>query len=320
MELPMDTTCFLPAYNAPANILLQDCPWGFDIWAAFTYWHISQEGMEAARRLPTVNVNGGLLTPDFDWEPGFKVGIGFNTDYDDWTAALEYTWVRSKTSSTSFANADNPYFSNNWSIPARPDSLVINDATSVSTSWRLHLDRLDLTFARPYYQGKRLTVTPFGGLRGQWIRQRYSVDLAGGEFDADVTARSHSWAVGPVVGANTHWLMGCGFRLEGVANGSILYTRYKHVRQSETFGGTTGSSNGHNVGFLRPSSELGVGLGWGSYLGCKNYYLDFSARYDFNVLWDQNVMVSFVNAMNGVPGTSGNLYMHGLTLTALFAF
>lgn len=299
-----------------------NCPWDFSVWGSFLYWHVSEEGLFAARIFPG-DEPGGLVSPHFKYKPGFKVGIGFNTDYDDWVVGLEYTWMHQRVhhSSTVAIDDTDDGFNSLWAIPRG----VTIHAPTVETSWKMHFDRLDLTFARPFYQGKRLTVTPFGGLRGQWIRQNLSVDVTGGTHlgvvgDDDVKVRSHSWAVGPVVGANTHWLMGCGFRFESIAAGSIVYTRYTKISQSETFFGTGTSASAHHLGFLRPTAELGVGLGWGSYLGCQDYYIDFSARYDFHVLWDQNVMVEFVNAMNDVPGTNGNLYMHGLTLTALFAF
>ncbi len=274
--------------------------------------------------MPTASTNGGLVQPHFQYKPGFKVGIGFNTDYDDWVVALEYTWMHQTTHShTSTASVAAPLSTLNWTIP---NSLAFPlTESSVSSRWKMHFDRLDFTVARPFYQGKRLTVTPFTGLRGQWIRQSLTIDgdadlLGILSFDDDVRVRSHSWAVGPVVGANTHYLLGAGFRFEGVAAGSIVYTKYTKVRQSETFGDSSFGSRVGHLGFLRPTAELGLGFGWGSYLGCQDYYIDLSARYDFHVLWDQNVMVEFVNAMNGVPGTNGNLYMHGLTLTLLFAF
>jgi hypothetical protein len=324
LELPLDTNCFKPAYNAPANIFLKDCPWDVSVWADFIYWHVSEEGLFAARRLPTATTNGTLVEPHFKYKPGFKVGIGFNTDYDDWVVGLEYTWMHQKTHThTSTATIDAPLSTLNWTIPN--DVLFPIEQLSISTRWKMHFDRLDLTFARPYYQGKRLTVTPFSGLRGQWIRQSLKIDgeadlLGFLSFEDDVSVRSHSWAVGPVVGANTHYLLGCGFRFESIAAASILYTRYTSVRQSETLGTSSFKSSERHLGFLRPTAELGLGFGWGSYLCCQSYYVDFSARYDFHVLWDQNVMVEFVNAMNAVPGTNGNLYMHGLTLTLLFAF
>lgn len=318
LELPLDTNCFKPAYNAPANIFLKDCPWDVSVWADFIYWHVSEEGLFAARRLPTSTANGALVEPDFKYKPGFKVGIGFNTDYDDWAVGLEYTWMHQRTHShTSKSTADSKLSVVNWSIPN--NTALPIEQLSISTVWKMHFDRLDLTFARPYYQGKRLTVTPFSGLRGQWIRQ--SLDIS--NVKDDVSARSHSWAVGPVVGANTHYLLGCGFRFESIAAASILYTRYTSVRHNETnviLGVSDATSSERHLGYLRPTAELGLGFGWGSYLCCQKYYVDFSARYDFHVLWDQNVMVQFVNAMNGIPGTNGNLYMHGLTLTMLFAF
>jgi hypothetical protein len=119
--------------------------------------------------------------------------------------------------------------------------------------------------------------------------------------------------------ANTRWLLGSGFRVEGIADAAVLYTRYTKISQKQIVASTSYSSF-KNLSALRPMAELGVGLGWGTYIGCQDFYFDVSARYDFNVLWDQNVMVGFVNAMNNIPGTSGNLYMHGLTLNVRFDF
>lgn len=277
--------------------------------------------MFSAHREPVAGVaSGSLVGPDFDYKPGFKVGLGFNTDYDDWTVGLEYTWMHQSTSHSSTATAAAPFHILNWEIP-HAEELGAPEYTAVSNRWKMHLDKLDLAFSRPYYQGQRLTVAPIGALRGLWIRQTYNIT---GTTALDVTdtfrVRSHSWAVGPMVGANTHWILGAGFRFEGVANGALLYTRYTKMSQTQTLDITTTNASYRNLSVLRPMAELGVGLGWGTYFGCQEYYFDVSARYDFNVLWNQNVMAEFVNSMNGVPGTTGNLYMHGLTLNFRFDF
>jgi hypothetical protein len=67
-------------------------------------------------------------------------------------------------------------------------------------------------------------------------------------------------------------------------------------------------------------AEMGVGLGWGSYLYCQKYYIDFSARYDFALLWEQNVMRSFASSLAGRADDIGDLSLHGLTLTGRFDF
>lgn len=328
--MPAELNCFPAAYNAPANISLRNCPWGINVTASFLYWHVSQSGMFAAVREPSlIGTSGTLVSPSFKYKPGFKVGLGFNTDFDDWTGKLEYTWMHQRTSSSSTAEITAPFSSLNWAVPNYASDFSF---LSLDTKWKMNMDRLDLVFSRPYYQGQRLTIAPVGGLRGQWIRQSYQFvtdDPIGGQFDLTGTTNvhSHSWAVGPVAGATTNWLLGSGFRLEGKAEGALLYTRYTKVSQNQSIGINfnsipllESSASIGSYGTLRPMAELGVGFGWGSYFGCQDFYFDLSARYDFNVLWDQNVMVSFVNAMNRVPGTSGDLYLHGLTLTARFDF
>lgn len=336
MGLPMDQKCYPPAYNAPANINVRNC-WDMDVFASFLYWHVSQEGMYTAVQSPVLNADnvmissGTVTSPSFEYKPGFKVGIGFNTDYDDWTGWLEYTWMHQKTHHVSRTDATTPFRTDIWVITDSADSLASTNFENggfVSSKWKMNLDMLDAAFSRPFYQGKRITITPFAGMRALWIRQNFNINfnqfsIAGEEFNTGM--RSHSWAVGPMLGTIGHWMLGTSFRFEGKAGGALLYTRYKKVSQHETIPNSdlvtvSMSSSMRDLNVLRPMVDIGVGLGWGTYLGCQEYYLDFSARYDFNLLWDQNVMVQFLNAMNEIPGTSGNLYMHGLTLSGRFDF
>ena len=55
----------------------------------FLYWHADQEGLDYAvtSSNPIVvngsSLNGGhLKKPDFNWEPGFRLGMGYNIPYD----------------------------------------------------------------------------------------------------------------------------------------------------------------------------------------------------------------------------------------------
>lgn len=336
MGLPMDQKCFPAAYNAPANISLKNC-WDVSVFASFLYWHVSQEGMYTAVQLPVLNGGflqssaGTLTSPDFEYKPGFKVGIGFNTGYDDWTGWVEYTWMHQKTTHTSTAPTTAPLRTRMWAIDDHAHNLVsanFDNALSVSSKWKMHLDMLDAAFSRPFYQSKRITISPFAGMRALWIRQNFDINfdqVSLGSTALHTDMKSHSWAVGPMLGTIGHWMLGTSFRFEGKAEGALLYTRYKKIGQNETIPRTSTTtmsmnSSERDLNVLRPMVDLGVGLGWGSYFSCQDYYVDFSARYDFSLLWDQNVMVQFVNAMNDRPGTTGNLYMHGLTLSGRFDF
>ncbi len=310
--LPHGQKCYPPAFNAPANISLRSC-WDVNAYASFLYWHVNQEGMETAVQLPVDDEPGTFTKAGSEYHPGFKVGLGVNLDYDDWTSFLEYTWMHQNTNNSSTTTAPASFIPNNWAVPDSPNGLL---HLSVSSKWKMNLDQLDLALSRPFYQGERLTIAPFGGLRALWIRQNLNIVLDANEYKA----RSNSWAVGPMLGALTNWLLDCGFRMEGKAGASLLYTRYTRIRQNQITNGTSASSRIRNWDSLRPTANLGVGLGWGTYTGCKDYHFDLSARYDFHILWSQNVMAKFVNAMNGIPGTAADLYLHGLTLTMRLDF
>lgn len=334
MCLPSDAKCFPAAYNAPASIAVS-CGWDFNIFGSFIYWHTSEEGLDLAYVGPvagtsegTVVLPGAVAYQDFTYKPGFQVGVGFNLNHDDWVGWLEYTWLHQSETTSAAAPALASGSAGSWSSSDWfPSTAFSGTRNNVSSKWKMHLDMLDLMFSRPYYQGTCLTVSPFGGLRALWIRQRLDVSLTD---NAPITGSnqpwyssnlSNSWAIGPALGANTHWLIGCGFRFEGEAAGSILYTQYTTIANNISTPATSGvTSKTTDYNTLRAMAQLGVGAGWGSYLYCQKYYLDFAARYDFNYLWNQNVMRPFVSELAGQENDRGDLFLHGLTVTARFDF
>ncbi len=352
LGLPTEKKCFPAAYNAPASIAVS-CGWNVDVFASFIYWHASQDDMQAGYVAPTISgstgvplTNGALALPDFSYNPGFKVGVGFDTSYDDWTGWVEYTWFHQKVTNSvnppnTIAGATGAWRENDW-FGSHP--FFISPGQPLEISWKMNLDLIDAVFSRPYYQGTQLTVSPYAGLRALFINQRFAINsftsLTQNNFTVTGPAfsisQSKCWSIGPVAGALGHWFLGAGFRFEGKAAGSLLYTQYTKISAKQQpapaiFGlgpdatpipvtGSLASSAGTNdVNVLRPVGELGVGLGWGTYLASQQYFFDLSARYDFMYLWRQNVMRNVV--AGGVNSDDiGDLSLHGLTVTAAFDF
>ena len=131
-----------------------------------------------------------------------------------------------------------------------------------------------------------------------------------------------SWGMGPEVGVNTHWNFCYGFRLYGQAEADILFTRYTTQRtfdQDISANRTVKiSQDGNNT--LRAHLDLELGFGWGTYLNCYKWYFDLAAGYGFQIFFDQNMFREYqvAGAFSSVYG--GNLYLHGLTVTAKFEF
>lgn len=325
MGLPMEKKCFPAAYNAPASISVS-CGWDFDVFASFLYWYVGQDSLDVAYVTPDFNagvvasVPGAVAFQHQTWKPGFQAGFGFNTDYDDWVGWVEYTWMHQSTNSSITAPTAPDGTAGVWSLSDWfvPSGATAGAATDLLTSsWKMHMDMLDLFFSRPYYQGTQLTVSPYGGLRALWIRQYLSVNI-----DTETAnVNTNSWAIGPAIGCDTHWLLGMGFRFEGNATGALLYTQYTKLGFSYTDSvNNKVTADYENLNTVRPVAQLGVGLGWGSYLYCQKFYFDITARYDFNYFWSQNMMRSFVSNLAGYDNNIGDLYLHGLTLTARFDF
>jgi hypothetical protein len=337
------------AYNYPANITLDD---GWDVYGDISYllWYPRQEGMDLAATgrsydsdsfwAPSVE-NGSIVFQDTNYTSGFRIGVGANLNVDDWAVDLEYTYLRQNTETSSGSAtglapgvSDVPLFNlSGWFCLTNYGSGAT--APSFNSKWTLGLDWLDLMFKRSSYQGRRLVVESSAGLRTSWIRQKLSVfapslsDLEDGStVNANSANYSNSWAIGPRGLVSGHWLIGQGFRFQGNMGGSLLFTQFTGVTHREPTlydGSTPLGAIGFgikNYNTLRPMVEANLGIGWGRYFFQKQYHIDFSATYDFNYLWAQNMMryIIGVNRQSGSLGYAGDLVLHGLDIKARFDF
>jgi hypothetical protein len=223
---------------------------------------------------------------------------------------------------------------------------VINEPyffQDANQSWNLKIDFLDLSLSRSYYSGTRLTVCPFFGARGAWIRQALNTEYVGsttyapsrggpGYIRATVNNEITSWGVGPRTGFESNWLLGYGTRLIGNASGDILYTRYslRQDSQAANFSELTPGINpiisnpalSQTIDYLRAHTEIELGFGWGSYFDNHNWHIDLSATYGFQTFWSQNMIRNFEDSFMQTKSfaPNGNLYVHGMNLKANMDF
>lgn len=338
------------AYNAPDYIDIK-CGCDFYVTASFVYFQAKEENLEfMENRLISVENNFQdtrtsveYSTLCFDYEPAFKVGLGYNFGCDNWDFFAEYFRYHANVGKNSLNGSVDPT-STTESMLTCLYLLLGNNATFVDSSqgeakWRLEIDTADFLLGRKYYVGKCLTFHPFLGLRAAWIDQTYNVsyhtsdgvgiDLA--TEDATVCLDSSSWAIGAKTGINTEWkFCGC-FYLFGDTSFDILYTDYEIQEQKEitSFSGGTapitsispinGNKN-DKFCFLRPHLQIGLGLGWGSYFCCNDWYFDLNAGYEFHVYWNQNVLPMIPDFRQDPSRLYGDLYLHGLVITVKLDF
>ncbi len=316
--------------------------------ASFIYWHASEEGLPLAVS-GVLNDDGEFfpvhtktLFQSSDYKPGFKVGVGVS-GCQDWMLHAEYTWfhARNHTTSGSFLSATLPAAGTNVS------GLAVWDPTSwflqapygpaVSSSWHLGMDLIDVVVGRPYFQGKYLTLSPFGGFRAAFIRQSMTLNVTTStalgfeSFDFSPPElissfnHSNSWAIGLRAGCEGEYLLPRGFRFEGSLAASLLYTQYTSVKHSEAPVSSTYNAGPYTASYkdyncLRPELDMGIGLGWGRCFRDR-YQFDVSASYDFMIFWEQNMMRKLVvDTFSDSSIPASDLYLHGLTLSASLNF
>jgi len=362
------------AYSAPACIVLEDE--SFDLYgtASFIYWQARQENMEIGLiskndaeffapplvgndPFDTAYVNNMSITsPNFTFRPGFKIGIGARLGWDGWDAFAEYTrfhqtissGVRSLPRSTAPLGSNHPNGEYLYPILGHPsaDSSLLSTFSGLpyffnnaNQSWTLKMDFVDLSLARAYYSGTKLTVRPFLGVRGAWIRQNLTTSYNGtpvylvsqGQRNTRVSTFYSSWGIGPRAGFESNWLIGRGFRFIGNGAADILYTRYhlhsgqKSYDLTPTPGDNPIDANytvSQEIDYLRTHLDFEMGFGWGTYFDHNRYHVDLSATYGFQAFWGQNMFRNFENidapAVSFAP--NGDLFVHGLTASARFDF
>lgn len=280
---------------------------------------------------------------DFSYTPGFKLGMGFFIPHISWEVFFNWTQLYSKIKNKECGKGGGliPLF---WN-PAAFDNIQSTIRFSKSNAkLDFFFDSLDFEMGDTFFTSPYLILKVYGGLKGAVIHQRFYVKYKDGNTITDKNSknidiltgstkiRSNSKGIGPRIGIDSSWNI-CRSDFNIVANGSfaLLLTRF-NVRHHEfdTAYDTIADQTVVNeykiheyVWLVRPNAHLKLGINWGKCLGnCKNYYLGFTAAYEIQYFWEQNLSRRFVDEQNlGLTyPNKGDLYLHGLSLSAHFEF
>lgn len=331
-----------PAYNAPMFYDIK-CTWDMFASVSFVYAQAKEENlhyMETTKYVTTGSnevYTGSFSTLSFDYEPAFKVGLGFTMGCDNWDFYTEYFRYHADVGSGSFSDTvpDSGFlYTCCYLSPFTED--VDNKFTSVSgsTKWRLEMDMIDFNLRRRYYVGKCLLFQTAVGIRAGWIDQKQTTNyyfedvITPTVVNTNVTNSYDSWAVGAKAAVDTEWLFCGAFRFFGNAGVAILYTDYNSIKSSADSSSTNNGgtpttktySSSRSLCYLRPDASIALGLGWGDYWCCNDWYFDLSAAYEFHTYWNQNVLPQLKVCSQDPSAFNGDLYLHGLVITARLDF
>lgn len=295
---------------------------GLTFSADFLYWFPSEEVSNIWASVISVGFDTsswGAPGFNFKWDYGFRVGTGYDFEYDQWDTALYWTWFRTET---------------NRSIPFAADTVISpefdaafltgNIALSLNGNWRLLLNMFDWELGRGYWVSKSLSLRPFLGVKGGWIRQSIHAHYNNLIIHSVLTHNSgrehlknNFWGVGPTGGINTKWnirTLGCSFlNLFGDFSVATMWGRWTCADVFESTVPQTYSIKTKNAALGALMFRGFAGLGWDADLHKSH----FAAKLGFETqIWLNQLRISTLQ----IQRLHGDLTLQGLTFNCRFDY
>lgn len=308
-------------FNSPNRPIAKN---GWNLWIRgdALYWRASEDNLFYAYSGNDIggSRNRNVLTVDFDWEWGFRLGMGYTIPRDKWDLALY--WTRFHTSSQSSFSAKPPkdnLFINWWDVTLLGN---VGISTSASGHWKADLDQLDLSLGREFFVGRRLTVRPHAGIRSAWIDQHLTSTFRTTTGSTVTKMKNDFWGLGFFAGLDTRWMLSDSWHIFANGDLALLYGNFDILEKGKV-NGTLNFSYDESFHAGRSVADLQAGLCW-SHSFCKDRFaLTFRAGYEYHLYPNQNQLPldvgndGFLTTLNAVDG---DLAYQGLFLSGQWDF
>jgi len=273
--------------------------------------------------------SGSIVRVHPNWDPGWRLGIGWNSDFDRWDLLASWTWYLNHAKQT-VIRSDLPLggISNDGYYPQWPVANFTDFGPYLAAygSWKMLYNAIDLELGRAYFATAALSFRPCCGVRGSWINQkfisRFGLPLQVGiATKQDFHGKNNWWGMGPRIGIESDWKMGLGIFLLGRASASLLYGKTSVWALSESVapGSSVYTLDRRFVDAfyaLVPNLQLFLGLGWKQCLKCDTVSFGIDAGWEANYWWNQFNLPLLLRTFAVPLPTVGNqpVTMEGLTL------
>jgi len=305
---------------------------GFFLSFDVLYWQAKAGGTEYCYTDGVANgalpERGTVYEGNPGWNWGLRAGIGYNFEHGHWDIYANYTYFSShhNTMKTSALNGS--------IMPLKGGSSVFQytAAGKATSQFKFCFNRLDLELGRDFFVAEFLSFRPHFGLMGAWMDIQQTLHYSGGNTIGNnyvyVKDTSDLSGIGPRVGANSKWYLGCGFSFFGNASGALAYSNIE-VRHKENYSLNTLNNSIHlNGDFHRfvPTAQLQLGLALDRFVLEDTQHITLSLGWDIEYFWRANQFLT--TAYPNLNSTHGPTYerasedvsLQGVTLQFLWAF
>jgi hypothetical protein len=328
----------------------------FNAHVDFLYWKADEDGLEYGTKMKANPIIGEssttktkLLDLHFEWDPGFRLGVGYAFDhFDCWALNLNWTHIHNHAHGSSSAKGIESQVGNVDTIISPWVNLLFelrSGASKASAHWHVDYDTLDLDFGRSIFLSKRFVINPYFGLRAAWIDQHYKAKYdsvfilaeSAPPFKREVTFKGKNDFSGFGLRGGTEFmcLLSKNWHIFSQIAGNILYGKFRvHMKNLHDQGLGEGGIPPMPLNFkasehlwrVRLSFEEAIGLGWDTFFRRERYRLRIRAAYELTQWLSQNeLFYTFYfrgqDTISSVPIRSqGNLSFHGIRAGLQFDF
>ena len=146
----------------------------------FLYWTVSEGALDYALVMKNpawgdypVYANGNFARAKFDWDPGFRVALGYYHSEKLMNVWGEYTRLRVK-NSNSVKKPDDPLLFLNGTFPQ-----ILTSLSAANSHIRMNYDLVDFLVARVFIPNPHLRLRLLGGVTGVLLKQKWNVKYYG---------------------------------------------------------------------------------------------------------------------------------------------
>lgn len=283
----------------------------FFVRGDYLYWTTSISGLEldfgngsviqsSSDEIQIIATQELDLDPHFKWESGYRIAAGWQFGCSDWEIDALWTHFQNKGTRTVDGEQD-----------------VINSGTC-----KVKLDQVDVVLA---YQSTwcSFTLKPFLGVRLAKIDEHVNAQVSTNitilpdtfGFETRIfDDNQHSKVIGPLLGFQGDWEIGCGFGIYGNAAASLLYGYHKaHFEDSDTFTvpliRETASINRKHLHRFNWNVDLALGIRWHTCL-CDSLEFGLKVGFEHHEYFNQSLI--------GVE--RGDISFDGAVVSAVIGF
>lgn len=302
---------YQPLSNCEQAVCCEESPSQFFIRGDYLYWKPQISGLELDFGTSSIVQfsNDGVqvfdsteldVDPHFKWNSGYRVAAGYQFPCSNWEIDAFWTHFQNKGERTVEGNGD-----------------IVN-----SGQCKINFNQVDVVLA---YNSTwcSFTFKPFLGVRMAKFREQVEAQIT-----TDITIlpetvgfetrifddNQHSKVIGPLLGFQGDWEIGCGFGIYGTAAASVLYGYHKvHLEDSDVFTvpiiRQIFSLNKKHLHRFNWNLDLALGLRWHTCF-CDSFEFGVKVGFEHHEFFNQSLI--------GVE--RGDLSFDGAVVSAIIGF